>query len=140
MANRAEAWQAALTDTDPAVREFAEVHIFGEFGFSNRARSVYLAAGMGDSGMRAVYALLTRADCPLLHAFDSRELYMQLLPYFRAEFRAAPFFSPGWQYLVVAMPRFMRSGFARMFRKRGGFAPRNGVSVPHSARFDKEDS
>jgi hypothetical protein len=137
MAARTEAWRPALTDADPAVREFAEEHVFGEFGFAIRAQSVYLAAGMGDSGARAVYALLTNSDCPLLHAFDSRALYVALMPYFAAEFRAAPPWAIGWQHLARAMPVFLTLGAQRMLApKRGGFSRRTGPSVPSSARFD----
>lgn len=134
---RTEAWRPALTDADLAVRAFAETHVFGEFGFANRAQSVYLAAGMGDAGIRAVYVLLTNADCPLLHAFDSRDLYVRLVPYFRAEFRAASPWSIGWQYLARAMPVFLALGLRRMLApKRGGFSRRTKSSVPSSARFD----
>ena len=137
MAARTEAWRPALTDADPVVRVFAETHVFGEFGFANRTQSVYLAAGMGDAGIRAVYALLMNADCPLLHAFDSRELYVSLMPFFAAEFRAAPPWSIGWQHLARAMPVFLTLGLRRMLApKRGGFSRRTESSVPSSARFD----
>lgn len=114
MRARTAAWTSALTDADPAVRAFAETHVFGEFGFANRAQSMYLAAGCGESGIRAVYELLTRADCPLLHAFDSRDLYVRLMPYFAAEFRAVPPWSLGWRHLARAMPKFLVLGFQRM--------------------------
>jgi hypothetical protein len=137
MSARSDAWRPALTDPNPSVREFAETHVFGEFGFAARAQSVYLAAGMGDAGIREVYALLTQPDCPLLHAFESHTLYMALLPYFAAEFRAAPPWSLGWSHMMRAMPSFMAHGMRRMLgRKTGGFTPRSESSIPSAARFD----
>lgn len=134
---RANAWRPALSDTNPAVRAFAETHVFGEFGFAARAHSRYLEAGCGDAGIQAVYALLMQNDCPLLHAFDSRELYAALMPYFVAEFCAAPPWSLGWQHLVRVMPKFMVLGMRRMIAPRsGGFSRRNKTSSPHTAKFD----
>jgi hypothetical protein len=137
MAARADAWRHALTDKNPEVRAFAETHVFGDFGFANRAQSVYLAAGCGDAGIRAVYALLLQADCPLLHAFDSWALYRALAPYFAAEFRATGLFALGWQELAKVTPRFLVMGFSRLMRARvGGFTPRTGPADPGSAKFD----
>lgn len=137
MQARTNAWRPALVDKDPAVRAFAETHVFGEFGFAACAQSAYLTAGGGDVGIQVVYALLTQEDCPLLHAFDSRALYVALMPYFAAEFRAVPPWSLGWQHLVRAMPKFVALGMQRLIAPHNGsFSRRSGPSAPRAAKFE----